>query len=566
MGWQLPPEHVEALKHPLRCFQETELKRTQLLVGSGGKPLARKGKLSQVYQARAVSNLLRWAVKCYREEIPTLEAHYRQLTERLAQLELPYLLPFQYVDNGLRVRGCSYPIVKMAWADGIPLNVFVEENADRPKILYRLADQWLRMAADLRRAGVTHGCLQHDHVLVNRNGPGGLTIRLIDYDAMCLPSMDVLAPPETGHPNYEHPRRLWQRIHDADSDRFPQLVIYTAVMAVAANGRAFWERHDNGDNLLFKERDFQEPTTSSLFRELCKTDEPGLRALAGRLLLVAQGSGREVPLLESLVAEAGPPPAGDPLPAPRFALSAEQQQKVKELLSEGPPRPTPAAAPAPVPVTMPALDLDATAPRNPTFGILIEDDEAPAPPKRPTELEDDNFDLIVDEDPALTPPARPKPPPLPAQPPPLPAQPPPLPGVSALFLDDPYTATYNLEAWMPEQVAVKKVQGFVDSAHGEVVTSIPGLMRVRLLDPYEAAAPKPGLLGWLGFVDQTQQQPARVLAVLDFHMRHKETTHQKLLGITLEIRPGDNPPERGRWRTYCDRLYCEVRGFLMGYV
>jgi hypothetical protein len=107
----------------------------------------------------------------------------------------------------------------------------------------------------------------------------------------------------------------------------------------------------------------------------------------------------------------------------------------------------------------------------------------------------------------------------------------------------------------------------VDDANGEVITSIPGLMRVRLLDPYDvAAAPKPGLLGWLGFVEHAQQPPVRVLAVLDFHMRHRETTHQKLLSITLEIRPGDNPPEPDRWRAYCNRLYCDVRGYFMGIV
>ncbi len=575
MGWQLPPEHVEALKHPLRCFQDTELKRTQLLVGSGGKPLARKGKLAEVYQARAVSNAQRWAVKCYREEISTLEPHYRLLTERLSQVDIPYLLPFQFVDNGLCVRGRSYPILKMAWADGIPLNVYVEENADRPKNLYRLADQWVRLAAELRRAGVAHGCLQHEHVLVNRNGPGGLTVRLIDYDAMQLAAMEFHTPPEAGHPNYEHPRRLWQRLHDMDSDRFPQLVVYTALLAVAANGRTFWERYDTGDNLLFKERDFQEPATSGLFRELWKSDDPGLRALAGRLLLLAQAGGREIPLLETLLAEAGPPAEGALSPVPQFRLTAEQEQKLKELLYEHTTRPLP--APVPVPVTMPALDLDAPGPgnapglKNPTFGILIEDDDEPARPPAKTypELDDDNFELIVDEDPDLSPPpAKPKPPPLPVAPTPVPAQPPALPGVASFFLDDPYLATYNVEAWMPEQVAVKKVQGFVDAHHGEVVTSIPGLMRVRLLDPYEAAAAaaKPGLLGWLGFAEQPAQRPPRVLAVLDFHMRHKETRHQKLLSITLEIRPGDNPPDRGRWRTYCDRLYCDVRGFFMGYV
>src|SRR5262249_27219624 len=142
--------------------------------------------------------------------------------------------------------------------------------------------------------------------------------------------------------------------------------------------------------------------------------------------------------------------------------------------------------------------------------------------------------------------------------------PPPLRAAPPVAPEDPNTRTYYLEAWMPEQVAVMKVQGFVDSATGEVVTSIPGLMRVRLLDPHDLVTPaRPGLLGWLGFVEQAPPRP-RVLAVMDFHLQHKETTHQKRLAGTLKIRPGDDVLAPARWRAYCDKLFCDVRAFLMG--
>ena len=48
MGWQLPADHIESLKHPLRCFQDTELKRGQVTVlGSAGRPLACAGRLAR---------------------------------------------------------------------------------------------------------------------------------------------------------------------------------------------------------------------------------------------------------------------------------------------------------------------------------------------------------------------------------------------------------------------------------------------------------------------------------------------------------------------------------------
>jgi hypothetical protein len=328
---------------------------------------------------------LRWAVKCYREEAPGLDRHYRTLSEQLLNVDLPYLVPFQFVEHGLSVRGHGYPLVKMGWADGIPLNVFLAENADHPSVLHRLAELWLRLAADLRKAKIAHGCLQHDHVLVTRHGRE-LGVRLIDYDAMYVPALEGQAPLETGHPNYEHPQRLWQKLHGAEADRFPHLVIYTALMCVAAGGRVLWERHDSGDNLLFKEKDFQDPANSALFRELWRLPDPEVRALGGRLLRAAQGNGREVPLLEWLAADARTAGASG-TDAVRFALTPEQEQKANALLGdESKPRP------------------EKRPPRqgNQTFGILIEDDSAQAP------VEDDNFDLIVDEEPAPAPPPRPR--------------------------------------------------------------------------------------------------------------------------------------------------------------
>src|SRR5260370_26805487 len=191
----------------------------------------------------------------------------------------------------------------MGWAEGIPLNVFLAENADHPSTLHRLAELWLRLAADLRKARIAHGCLQHEHVFVNRSGRE-LSVRLVDYDAMHVPPLEGCPPLELGHLNYEHPQRLWQRLHDAEADRFPHLVVYTALICVAAGGRVLWEAHDTGDNLLFKERDFQEPANSGLFRELWRLPDPEVRTLVGRLLLAAQGNGREVPSLDWVASEA----------------------------------------------------------------------------------------------------------------------------------------------------------------------------------------------------------------------------------------------------------------------
>ena len=62
--------------------------------------------------------------------------------------------------------------------------------------------------------------------------------------------------------------------------------------------------------------------------------------------------------------------------------------------------------------------------------------------------------------------------------------------------DDPLAVVHHLDAWMPETIASFKLRGFVEDVGGEVVESVPGMVRVRLGSP--PPAKKAGLLGWLG--------------------------------------------------------------------
>ena len=48
------------------------------------------------------------------------------------------------------------------------------------------------------------------------------------------------------------------------------------------------------------------------------------------------------------------------------------------------------------------------------------------------------------------------------------------------FPVDPTTLTYQMEAWMPESIAVVKLQGFAHDADGQIVESVPGVVRMKL--------------------------------------------------------------------------------------
>src|SRR5205807_131481 len=73
---------------------------------------------------------------------------------------------------------------------------------------------------------------------------------------------------EVGHPNFQHPLRLKERLYNGDVDRFPHLVIAAALRATLIGGKALWDKFDNGDNLLFKEVDLREPGNAPVFKAL----------------------------------------------------------------------------------------------------------------------------------------------------------------------------------------------------------------------------------------------------------------------------------------------------------
>jgi hypothetical protein len=536
MSWPRSSDYSEAIEHPLRCFHDAELRRGQAAADGTNSPVVCKGSCADVYDIRCPGDRNRWAVKCYLREVPGLQSHYLGLRAHLARLDLPWLVESQYVHQGIMVRGRWFPIVKLRWIDGVPLNDFVRDYADDPAVLGQLAQLWLGLGRDLRRAAVAHGNLQHDHIRVCRAGlDGALSLRLLDYDGMFVPALAGNTPEEAGHVNYEHPQRIWQKSYDAEMDRFAELVIYTALQALSAGGRALWQRYDIGCNLLFREGDFQEPATSAVFHELWRMNDEPTRALAGHLILASQGPLAAVPRLEELLLRMADRRANSETGLP---LTAAQIERIEALLGSDRPAEMHKRARVMAPAT---LDAESAT------------------------VATDEFELVVDSDPDVVLPAPPlATAPIAAGPPPLVRTPMP---ISAQPDYDPAACDYHFDAWMPERVAVMKLQGFCDSFFGEVITSVPGLVRVHLLDPLGRPQPREnsGLLTWLGLGEKTPSGP-RVVSIVELYMEHKETEFQHLLAMTIRVKHGNEPSagDKLNWQRYCDQIFCQLRGFLMG--
>lgn len=209
MAWPLSQDYNEAIQSPPLCFRDEELRRCQPVLNALGLPLPRSGNFADVYELRCPATGRRWAVKCFTRQVPGLAERYAAISAYLKQVDLPFMVDFTCLEQGIQVAGQWYPVVKMDWVDGLTLSEFVKEHADNPRVLEKLCQVWLRLARRLRRANLAHCDLQHGNILlVGRATGAALSVKLIDYDGMWVPALAAKKSGEVGHPAYQHPQRL----------------------------------------------------------------------------------------------------------------------------------------------------------------------------------------------------------------------------------------------------------------------------------------------------------------------------------------------------------------------
>ncbi len=316
MRWPLSQDYNEAIQCPRGNFSDPDLQGSVAVANPLGIPQPRSGNFADVYELRCPGGG-RWAVKCFTREVPGLRERYAAISRHLAQSQLPFIVDFTFLEQGIRVGGRWFPVLKMQWVEGLMLNAFVRQYADKPPILNSLLQVWVRMAARLRQAGVAHADLQHGNVLlVPELAVNALALKLVDYDGMFVPALAGSDSGEVGHPSYQHPQRLAERTYSLDVDRFPLLMIATALSCLKAGGRALWDKYNNGDNLLFSEDDLRSPVKSRLIQELLKLSDKRAKHLVWETVDALRGRLESVPLLEKVLPELHPPAAPKPAPAP----------------------------------------------------------------------------------------------------------------------------------------------------------------------------------------------------------------------------------------------------------
>jgi WD40 repeat protein len=330
MPWPHSQDYNEAIQNPATSFSDAELRQGHVVTNAQGLPMPCSGNFADVYQMRCPDGS-RWAVKCFTRGNVGLRERYQEISAWLRKVKLPFTVDFSYLEQGIRVAGKWHPVLKMQWVEGLTLNQFVAQNLDKPAMLEALVQIWGKMAKYLRAAEVGHCDLQHGNVLLVRGTGGALALKLIDYDGIWIPPLTMVKSGEVGHPSYQHPQRLREGTYNIDVDRFPLLLVATALRALKAKGRALWEKYDNGDNILFKETDLLDPNQSALVQELLNLGDPPTTALLIPLLKSLRHGLESAPLLEEIMPGARPAPA--PALSPRSTPGPTQHATLSTVLS-----------------------------------------------------------------------------------------------------------------------------------------------------------------------------------------------------------------------------------------
>lgn len=272
MKWPTHTDYQDAIQAPQICFAEPELKAGEIVCDVLGLPRVMSGNFASVYELKTATG--RSAIRCFVRQVPGQQGRYARLSEHLSKLTLPYLVKFEFIMRGILVHGDYYPVVKMQWVEGVPLNVYVDEHYKESETMAGLATKWRDLVNALRRHQIAHGDFQHGNVMVTRDGE----FRLVDYDGMFVPAFGRGRSPELGHANFQHPRRT-PDYYEERLDNFSALVIYLSFLALAKEPE-LWEKFYAGDNLVLGSADYRNPRNSAALQRLKQSPDEKVRQLA----------------------------------------------------------------------------------------------------------------------------------------------------------------------------------------------------------------------------------------------------------------------------------------------
>jgi serine/threonine protein kinase len=270
--WPTKRDYDEAMLSLSQKIFDPEISKGKLVTSQLGRILSPGGANLYVCLYRIDD----WIIRCFcrtdKKAPPlTITKRYENISTfcQNHSMSVSALLPITYIQKGIEidivdrdsytlVKTAILPLVKMPFVKAPSLGRFIAAHYKDTVCMQQLANAWLHLIQTLECAKIAHGDLDLTNILVEKQGTG-LTLKLIDYDNMWLPTLEGLEQTEYGHEPFQHPsfQPPNKRPYNAEMDRFSALVIYLSIKALAARPQLYQDwGADDTNRLLFTKKDY----------------------------------------------------------------------------------------------------------------------------------------------------------------------------------------------------------------------------------------------------------------------------------------------------------------------
>jgi tetratricopeptide (TPR) repeat protein len=338
--WPSPQEYNEAIQHTYDCFKNAELQTGVVSLDAFGLPKPITGGFASVYRVRVQP--ADYAVRCFLRNLPETVSRYREVAEFLRGKQIKPFVGFELLQDGIRVNGQWFPILKMDWVEGETLDSYLKTNRFA---LGELAEKFKVMCESLQKNGIAHGDLQHGNIMVRND-----ELVLVDYDGMYVPSLAGKGSTEAGHRNYQHPGRI-EKHFGPYLDNFSAWVIYLSLKAIALDPTLYTNLGAGDDCLLFRSEDFLAPTKSCAFVALEGHHNQELGTIAKFLRSQLKVSPEMVPPLGAMPSSIPDLEPLDPYTVPMRLFTAATASSLPDWLNSASTNSTYPSEPSAAPLT-----------------------------------------------------------------------------------------------------------------------------------------------------------------------------------------------------------------------
>ena len=246
------------------------------------------GAFAGIFKIRNLKSGKEYALRCFlsggkQENINRIE----DISNYLENLSVDWLCKNTLHKKGIKIKDNLYPITLLEWSHGQKLNDYVSFIIDDNQKISELQNKLVELSHDLEAKDIAHGDIQSGNVLVEQANNGGITLKLVDYDAMYIPTLKGEQAIEKGHSSFQHPKRNMSDYNPL-RDRFSFWLLLTSLEALKYD-KTLWNKDLRGgfndeDNFLFKSKDLSNPQSSELVRRLRNINERSLNFYLDNLL------------------------------------------------------------------------------------------------------------------------------------------------------------------------------------------------------------------------------------------------------------------------------------------